>query len=82
MHRRDSLQSALLEIEEGSLADVSRIVVSRAWWEELSAADRQDYQQRCLRHTIELHADDRLSRHFVEVLGAADAPALSSERRV
>ena len=82
MLRRPSLQWTLREIEDGTLVDVSRIVVSRAWWEELSIADRQEYRQRCMHHTIELHADDRLSRHFVEVLNAAEGPGLSSERRV
>jgi hypothetical protein len=82
MRRRSSLDAALRDIDAGRLADVSRIVVSRQWWDGLSAAERDDYQRRCLRHRIELSADDRMSRHFVEVLSGPGEPPLSSEQRI
>jgi hypothetical protein len=82
MRRRTSLDSALLEVEAGTLTNVSRMVVSRGWWDALSTPLQDDYRRRCLRQHIELSADDRISRHFVEVLGDADGPPLSSERRI
>jgi len=80
MRRRESLDAALHDVEVGTLAGVSRIVVSRAWWDALSDADRDAYHRRCLDHGVELSADDRISRHFVEVVGRDDPP-LSTERR-
>ena len=82
MRRRTSLHDALLEVESGSLTDVARIVVSRRWWDSLPTAMQDGYQRRCEHHRIELHADDLISRHYVEVVGGSGGPPLSTERRI
>lgn len=84
MQRRTSLDEALRDIDAGTLKGVSRIVVSRGWWDALSGTERDAYRRRCLTGGIELSADDRISRHFVEVVEGGDkggGPPLSSERR-
>ena len=82
MRRRTSLRDALLEVECGTLRDVARIVVSRCWWDGLPAAMQNDYQRRCERHGIQLHTDDAISRHYVEVVSDSGGPPLSTERRI
>ncbi len=82
IERRDCLQDALAEIENGGLADVSAVVVSRTWWDSLSAQEQSYYADCCARRDIELRADDRLSVHFVEVIGGSPEPPLSTERQV
>ena len=82
MTRRNvSLDDALAALDGGTLANVSRIVVSRSWWDALSVAERNAYRQRCVDLSVQLNADDRISRHFVEVV-SDDEPPLSTERRV
>jgi hypothetical protein len=81
IRRRTSLQQALSQVEDGALADVSTIVVNRGWWEALTAAARDGYQTRCTRQGIQLLADDRLSRNYVEVIGGPDRTPESTERR-
>lgn len=81
IRRRDSLAVTLHEIETGDLEGVAVIVVSREWWDGLVAGERGVFRQRCERRGIALRSDERLSRHFVELGSAAEAP-LSSERRV
>lgn len=66
-----SLRVALFEIEVGMLAEVSRIVVSRQWWDGLPVPEQDGYQRRCVQQGIELRVSDRMTRHFVEVLGAS-----------
>ena len=80
-HRSRSLEEALAEVESDAGAKVSRIVVSRQWWDALSERERDIYQRRCADRSVELSADDRISSHFVEVVDEGDPP-LSSERRV
>ncbi len=82
MRRRTSLHEALLDVESGTLTDVTRIVVSRHWWDRLPAAMQDEYRRRCERHRIELHADAAISRHYVEVVGDSGGPPLSTERRI
>ncbi len=82
MRRRTSLHEALLEIEGGALTEVSRIVVSRRWWDGLPASMQDEYQRRCQQRRIELRADDAISRHYVEVVGDSGGPPLSTERRI
>ncbi len=82
MRRRTSLHEALLEVETGTLTDVTRIVVSRRWWDGLPMAMQDGFQRRCERQRIELRAHDVLSRHYVEVVGASGGPPLSTERRI
>lgn len=79
--RSQTLDDALAAIEKRQLTSVSRIVVSRAWWDALSSGERSAYRNRCSGLGVELSADDRISRHFVEVI-TKDEPPLSSERRV
>jgi hypothetical protein len=79
--RSETLDDALAAVDSGALTNVSRIVVSRAWWDALSATQQDRYHQRCLDRGVTLSADDRISRHFVEVV-REDEPPLSSERRV
>lgn len=82
IRRRDSLEATLHEIEDGGLEGVSVIVVNRAWWDELPGADRRTLQTRSASLGVALRADDRLSRHFVELGSGPVAPRLSSEREV
>ena len=82
MRRRTSLHEALLEIEGGTLTDVSRIVVNRRWWDQLPATMQDEYQRRCERRGIHLHADEAMSRHYVELAGDSGGPPLSTERPI
>lgn len=79
MQRRTTLDAALRDVEAGALSKVTRIVVSRAWWDALSDSERDDYQRRSLDGGVELSTDHRISRHFVEVIGEEGEPPLSSE---
>jgi len=80
--RRDTLSQALHEIEAGALAGASTIVVSRRWWEALSANERDAYRSRAQRIGIDLSADEEITAHFVEVRGGDDVPPLSSEHHM
>ena len=83
MQRRASLEELLKDVESGRLSDVSRVVVSREWWDGLSRAEREAFHGRCEGRGIDVSADDRISRHFVEVVERSDrggSPPLSSER--
>jgi len=82
LRRRDSLASTLHEIESGGLKGVGVIVVSRGWWDECHLSEQTAFRLRCDRQGIALRADDRLSRHFVELGSRPIAPPLSSEREV
>ena len=79
--RSQSRTEALADLDAGTLANVARIVVSEDWWEALSDGERSTYTRRCADRGITLSTDDRISRHFVELVGRNDPP-LSSERRV
>ena len=79
--RYHSIEEALGEIDAGVLAKGCRLVVSWAWWDALSEAERDAYRSRCESRSVRLSADHRISRHFVEV-SAVDEPPLSSEYRV
>jgi hypothetical protein len=80
IRRRDSLQEALAEIEQGGLAGVLAVVVSRAWWDSVSSRDQRSYGRRCAERRIELRVDDRMCRHFVEVIDGPGERRLSTER--
>lgn len=82
IRRRDSLQVTLDEIERRVLEGVAVVVVNRDWWDALSEAERRSYRDRSERCGVALRADDRLSRHFVELGSDPTPPPLSSERRV
>ena len=78
--RRDDLEQALSDVEANALAGASTIVVNLDWWNGLSVAERESYQDRAERADVELLADDTISRHYVEVRGGESGPRLSSER--
>jgi hypothetical protein len=80
--RRDTLSQALDELEAGTLAGASIIVVSRRAWDALSAREREAYLARAERIGIELSADEAMSSHFVELRGGDDAPPLSTEHHM
>jgi len=77
--RRDTLAQALDELETGALTGASVVVVSRAWWEALSAGERDAYRTRAGQAGIALRADDAMTSHFVEVRGGSTEPPLSTE---
>lgn len=80
--RRTTLEAALEEIESGELAGVTAIVVNREWWQFLTADSQSGFRKRCAQHGVDLRADDKLSRHFVELASDRDEPPLSTEHRV
>ena len=80
MGRFDTLSDALASAEAGEVRAGSRIIVSWAWWDSLSEAERDAFRARCAAYGIKLNADHRISRHFVEIVDAEDPP-LSSELR-
>jgi len=78
--RRDSLDSALDEIEHGSLASTC-IVFSRIWWEALPSAQRTAFRRRAKSVRVSLRSDSMLKSHFVEARGRSrDDVGLSTER--
>jgi hypothetical protein len=77
--RHESLSQALDELEGGSLSGVSTVVVSRGWWNGLSAQERSAYRRRAKRIKIELRTDSAMSSHYVEARGSDSGP-LSTER--
>jgi hypothetical protein len=77
--RHASLSQALEELEAGTLRGVSTVVVSRGWWDRLSAQERSTYRVRARRAGIELRADSAMSSHYVEARGSDSGP-LSTER--
>lgn len=79
MGRFDSLAEALASVEAGKVMPGSRIVVSWAWWDRLTELERNTYRARCDAYGVDLFADHRISRHFVEIADLGDPP-LSSER--
>ena len=80
LRRNSSLEDALRQVETERPGTAGRIVVNRAWWDGLSEAERTAYRRRCDAVGVALGADDRISRHYVEVTGS-DEPPLSSEQR-
>jgi hypothetical protein len=77
--RRDSLTQALSEVESQTLRDASIIVVSRPWWDSLSAREQSEFRRRAAQAAIELRLDQAISSHFVEVRGSDEGPPLSTE---
>jgi two-component system chemotaxis response regulator CheY len=67
--RRDSLDAALADIEEGALSGAAAIVFGRIWWNELSAAQRAGFRERAEQGRVSLRSDSMLGSHFVEVRG-------------
>jgi CheY-like chemotaxis protein len=81
MVRRDSLDVALNDIEQGSLTGTSCIVFGRIWWDALTAMQRNTYRRRAKGAHVSLRSDSMLGNHFVEVRGRSrDNVGLSTER--
>lgn len=79
--RRDSLDTALAEVEHGGLHGTSTIVFGRSWWENLPIAEQASFRRRARQVRISLRSDSMLGNHFVEVRGPSRGdPALSTER--
>ena len=77
--RRDSLPDALGDVEAKTLSGAAIIVVSRPWWDGLSAREQGVYRSRAARAGVELRVDEAISSHFVEVRGGDEGPPLSTE---
>lgn len=82
IRRRRTLQEALSELQAGELTGVTAIVVSREWWDALTAGAQGYFQRQCQRFAVILRVDDALTRHYVELASDRDEPPLSTERRV
>ena len=77
--QRDTLAHALTDIEAGAIAGASTVVVSRGWWDGVSAREQDRYRERADRAGVQLRADDAMNGHFVEVRGGDVGPSLSTE---
>jgi hypothetical protein len=80
--RRTSLSQALEELESGTLAGVSTLIVSRRWWDDLSLKERSTFRTRAGQAGVDLRADSAMSGHFVEARGGESGPPLSTERGI
>jgi hypothetical protein len=80
--RRTSLSQAFEELESGTLAGVSTLIVSRLWWDGLSLGERTTFRMRANQVGVELRADSAMSGHCVEARGGESGPPLSTERRI
>jgi hypothetical protein len=77
--RRDSLPDALSQVEAKILSGAAIIVVSRPWWDGLSAREQSAYRSRAAQAGVELRVDEAISSHYVEVRGDDEGPPLSTE---
>ena len=77
--RRDSLQQALSEIEDGTMVGADSVVVARGWWDALSVREQDGYRQRATAAGVALRADHGLGAHFVEVSGGERGMASEQE---
>jgi two-component system chemotaxis response regulator CheY len=78
--RRDSLDSALTELERGLLSGTSAIVFGRVWWDRLTRPQQVGYRKRAKRAGITLRSDSMIGEHFVEVRRSPTDQPLSTER--
>lgn len=78
--RRDSLEIALRDLEQGTLEGSSAIVFSRLWWDDLSRVQQAAYRKRAKRAGVTLRSDSMIGNHFVEVRGTPSEAPLSTER--
>lgn len=78
--RRDSLEVALADLEQGSLKGSSAIVFSRLWWDDLSRVQQAAYRKRAKKAGVTLRSDSMIGNHFVEVRGTPAETPLSTER--
>lgn len=80
-HRYTTLGEALAAVDAGAVPKGSRIVVSWAWWDALSEAERDAFRTQSEMRGVRLSADRRISSHFVEIGDRLTLP-FSSEHRV
>ena len=79
--RRDSLDSALAEVESGVLPGTSSIVFGRSWWEQLPKPQQSAFRKRAKQARVSLRSDSLMNHHFVEVRGESRGEiGLSSEQ--
>jgi DNA-binding response OmpR family regulator len=78
--RRDSLEIALKDLEQGALEGSSAIVFSRLWWDDLSRVQQAAYRKRAKKAGVTLRSDSMIGTHFVEVRGTPSDAPLSTER--
>lgn len=67
IERRDTLNVALADVENGDLHDTLAIIFGRPWWDELPESERSGYRKRAKRAGVSLRTDAMMSRQFVEV---------------
>jgi CheY-like chemotaxis protein len=67
--RRDSLDLALLDIEQGRLDGSSCIVFGRAWWQALASTERMTFRSRAKAAHVSLRSDSQIGEHYVEIRG-------------
>lgn len=73
LFRRNTLETALSEIERGTLAGASSVVFGRPWWGGLTPAERNTYRRRAKRAGLILRTDALMASHFVELRGSLSA---------
>ena len=78
--RRNSLELALSDLEQGTLTGSSAIVFSREWWEQLSRPQQASYRKRAKTAGVTLRSDSAIGQHFVEVRGLPSDQPLTTER--
>lgn len=79
--RRDSLNDALNDIEDGHLSESSCIIFGRKWWQSLSSGERMSYRSRAKAVRVSLRSDSQMANHYVEVRGKYRSDlSLSSEQ--
>jgi CheY-like chemotaxis protein len=75
--RRDSLNTALTEIESGADRETRSIIVGRVWWTQLPSGDKASYKKRAKKTGTRLLSNPRLTDYVVEVRAprrASDGP--------
>ena len=79
--RRDSLDTALAELEAAKSHGLASIVFGRTWWETLAEPQRVAFRKRAKKARVNLRSDSMLGNHFVEVRGPTRGDVgLSTER--
>lgn len=81
MSRRDSLDSALSEMEKVGEHKTATIVFAREWWEKQTEIERRAFRSRARKAGVNLRSDSMLTNQFVELRGGQrDAVGLATER--
>lgn len=69
--RRDSLESALRDVENGALRGTSTIVFGRGWWQDVPKAEQNAFRKRARQAGVSLRSDSLMKSHYVEIRGLA-----------